>query len=249
MAPLLFAPLLHRLASQGAEVAAETLWPTRCAVCDAPGSLLCASCAAQLPFIDAIRACPRCGAPYGTIQCTECSGTRLTAAGYTALPLDALASAVVLDERSRRLVTTFKDRSEARLAPVIAALMAPYAHPSWIRARPVVTSIPASHQARARRGFDHGELVGHALAEALGLPFRQLLRAPAGRDQRKLGRQERFRNLQQAVSLAPGAVAPRAVILADDVCTTGATLYAAAEALRRSGSERVFGLSFARTWD
>ncbi len=50
----------------------ETISLTRCVVCDAPGSVLCESCASFLPFIDLVLACPRCGAPYGRMLCTEC---------------------------------------------------------------------------------------------------------------------------------------------------------------------------------
>lgn len=52
---------------------AELLWPTRCAGCDAPGVLLCDGCRADLPLIDQAHACPRCGAPFGSLVCTECT--------------------------------------------------------------------------------------------------------------------------------------------------------------------------------
>ena len=42
-----------------ADMVTETLYPTRCAVCDKPGAVLCGSCAAALPYIDALTACPR----------------------------------------------------------------------------------------------------------------------------------------------------------------------------------------------
>ena len=51
----------------------ETLWPTRCALCDTPGKLLCPRCARSLEFIDYYRACPRCGSPWGSLQCDRCN--------------------------------------------------------------------------------------------------------------------------------------------------------------------------------
>jgi hypothetical protein len=49
------------------------LAPTRCAGCDMPGALLCRrECARALPRIDRRWACPRCGAPFGYLTCTEC---------------------------------------------------------------------------------------------------------------------------------------------------------------------------------
>ena len=41
---------------------------------------------------------------------------------------------------------------------------------------------------------------------------------------------------------------PHTVIVVDDVCTTGATLSAAADALKKAGAETVWCLTFARTW-
>ncbi|HEV2786190.1 MAG TPA: hypothetical protein VGV67_07385, partial [Solirubrobacteraceae bacterium] len=45
------------------------------------------------------------------------------------------------------------------------------------------------------------------------------------------------------------AAAPERAVLVDDVHTTGATLNACAEALRRAGSRRVTVLTWARTLD
>ena len=39
---------------------------------------------------------------------------------------------------------------------------------------------------------------------------------------------------------------PERVLLVDDVCTTGATLYSAADALAEAGASEVYGLTFAR---
>lgn len=225
---------------------AETLWPTRCAVCDAPGALLCPACAAALPYVDANRACPRCGAPYGRHQCTECCATLLAAAGREAFPLDGAASAVALDDAARRIVVGLKDRSEVRLVEPVGLLMAACAPPSWAAPGTAVSFVPATARARSRRGFDHGELLGRAVAERLGLPWAALLDRPRVADQRGLGRQARLGNMAERFRALPGAAAPRQVILVDDVCTTGATLYGAADALRRAGAERVFGLTFAR---
>lgn len=64
---------VRRAVRELGEGAAELLWPTRCAGCDAPGVLLCDACRARLPLIDQAHACPRCGAPFGRLVCTECT--------------------------------------------------------------------------------------------------------------------------------------------------------------------------------
>ena len=85
-----------------ADMVAETLYPTRCAVCDKPGAVLCGSCAAALPYIDALTACPRCGAPFGVVQCSECTSVLMEPFGYKEPPYDEMASALVLTEAVRR---------------------------------------------------------------------------------------------------------------------------------------------------
>lgn len=229
------------------QVAAETLWPTRCAVCDAPGELLCAQCRDRLPFIDATRSCPTCGAPHGAIQCTECNDVMLEASGRRDFPYDAMACATVLDDGVHRLIVSYKDGGEERLADTIGSLIAAYAKPSWAEARPVVTYIPSSAKALARRGFDHAELASAAVARALRLPHAKLLDAPRTHDQRKLSRKERAENMAATFEVLPGIALPRACIVVDDVCTTGATLYSAADALAKAGVRKRFALTLART--
>ncbi len=231
-----------------AEAMAETLWPTRCAVCDAPGEVLCDACRLQLSYLDWWRACPCCGAPYGRVQCSECNAVMLAAAGRDALPHNGCASAVTYDDAAARIVRTWKDAGERRLARIMANLMAPVVPPAWLAETPLVTPVPATSAARSRRGFDHGTELSQAVAECLGLQTATLLARPRSLDQRALARRSRLANMQGRFQPLPGASAPSSILLVDDVCTTGATLFAATDALRTAGAETVRCLTFARVW-
>lgn len=127
----------------------------------------------------------------------------------------------------------------------MAELMARYIHPDWVRDA-TITFVPATTEARRRRGFDHAELLAQATARRLGIEAIELFARPRSRDQRELGRRGRIENMRSRIHLIPGAASPARVIVVDDVCTTGATLFAAADALQTSGARAVFGATFAR---
>jgi predicted amidophosphoribosyltransferase len=106
----------------------------------------------------------------------------------------------------------------------------------------VVTWAPTSDARRRERGFDQAELLARAVARRRGLPVMALLRRRPGPAQAGRGVGDRWAH--------PGFVARRRwsgpVLLLDDVATTGATLSAAAGALRAAGVPAVHGLVVAK---
>ena len=162
------------------EAIAETLWPTRCAVCDVPGAVLCESCKIRLPYLDWWRACPRCGAPLGRAQCTECNATVLAPLESARRPpFASCASSIAFDDAGARIVRAYKDQGERRLAVEMADLMARVIHPAWRAEQPVLVGVPATARAVRRRGFDHVELLARELSAATGMPLRATPRPPA----------------------------------------------------------------------
>ena len=226
------------------EIVAETLWPTRCALCDAPGAVLCPACAAQLPAIDWWRACPRCGSAFGAVQCDLCNPVSLARIGRAELPFRVCASAVAFTEDTGQLVRIFKDQGEQRLARVMAWYMAKMVAPSW--RFEAITFVPATLAAFRHRGFDHCELLARELAAQLDVPFAPALARPRIRDQRGLTANARIRNLNGAFTATAEAAAYDRLLLVDDVFTTGSTMCAATDALLAAGASQVSCLTFAR---
>ena len=232
-----------RVARFAGEVVAETLWPTRCAICDAPGNVLCDDCARALPFLDWWRACPRCGSAYARVQCDYCNSVMLERIGRSCLPFSSCSSATEFTEETGRLVRVYKDQGEQRLASVLAGFMVRAVSPGW--QFEAVTFVPASKAAYRYRGFDHCELLANRVACELGRECISSLCRPNTRDQRALGGRERIENLRVGFK-ANGSVVGRSLLLVDDVFTTGSTLCAATDALLEAGAHKVFCLTFAR---
>ena len=253
------------LLSNISEVAKETLWPTRCAICDTPGSVLCEKCRNSLLFVDSCKACERCGAPFGKQVCTECNKTMIEANGLGDFPLTQLRHAVVLDDCALKIIKVYKDNGERRLKFDIASMMASYIEPVWIEQNSLLTFIPATREAVARRGFDHAEEIATEIGNIAQLDVVSLFSRPESTDQRALGRLERLENMKtrfqvidnpeiindtlspiQTEQMTPHDNSSRPIIIVDVVCTSGATLYSAALALRDAGFNRIYGLTFGR---
>jgi predicted amidophosphoribosyltransferase len=243
--------LVCSYAHAAGQVMLETLWPTRCAVCDAPGEVLCESCRRAFPFIDQWQSCPLCGAPYGSMQCTECNPFSLRDTGWSRFPFSCCVSAVSFTDATARIVRLHKDAGERRLAACMAYSIACAIPPGWIVDGSVVSFVPASETARRRRGFDHAQSIAFETAAYVGLPCEKLLTAPRSRDQRKLSRIGRFANMNGRFEVCrgnSGTPMPKTVLLVDDVFTTGATLAAATDALTASGISCVKCATFARVY-
>ena len=118
----------------------------------------------------------------------------------------------------------------------------------------LILPVPLSRERLQTRGFNQAWELAHALARQSGCSANTdstlLLRVKNTRPQTELLRQERLANVQGAFQIDPLRAAElkgKRVILVDDVMTSGASLFTAAEALRAAGAAHVTGLVLART--
>lgn len=235
-----------------AEPVLSVLFPPRCVGCRDFESHLCASCRDSLEPIGSDH-CPRCGEP-GPLalvsgRCRECLTRELSFAGARG----AFRHTGV----ARRLVAEFKFGGQ----PVLGRIMAELARPAFAelacrigRADGLaVTWVPCHKSARRERGYNQAELLARFLArgpEALLLA--PLVRKTAAtKHQKGLGRAGRQQNLRGVFALDDKRAGQlpagtEAVVLVDNVYTTGATAKEVSTVLAAGIGIPVYVFTFSR---
>ena len=113
----------------------------------------------------------------------------------------------------------------------------------------LIVPIPSSRASIRKRGFATAELIGKTVSLRTGLPMVKALGANRDKKEQKgLTAKNRLINAQSAFFIKSGFdLSGKTVVLLDDVCTTGATLSAAAKLLLDAGAKEVIAAVFAKT--
>ena len=209
------------------------LFALRCLVCGEAGEDgrdLCRACHDGLPWQG--MACTQCALPQA--QDGTCAACR-----QRPPPLDAAHAVFDYAFPLDRLLPRLKFHRDFAAGRVLAQCMA-----ERFAALPrpaAILPVPLHPSRLRRRGYDQALELARPLARALKLPLSTglLQRRRATSAQSRLDAAARQRNLHGAFQLTAAAAVPAHVVLLDDVMTTGATLHAAAQALRCAGAQRV----------
>lgn len=246
--------------------AVDLIYPRLCCGCqtplaaDAPRSgvpaWFCRACADALPWVEAPY-CRVCGEVYegeltAPFRCQNCEGRRLA--------FEFAVAACHADGPARELVHRFKYEGQQHLRGALAALLLRVLEEPRLAgenlAEWLLVPVPLHASREAEREFNQSRELCRRLGGLSGIPVADVLvRSQETDTQASLDRHERLQNLRGAFSLrqarpwrrGPALLQGRAILLVDDVFTTGATTNECARVLvREGGAQKVVVITLAR---
>ena len=220
-------------------IALDLLFPQWCVGCGREGNYICDSCRQSLSRI-LPPICPRCGKPQSDgMLCPACDDENPG--------IDGIRSPFVFDSVIRQAIHELKYRNLRALAIPMAGLLHDYILENPVPGE-VLVPVPLHRKRLRERGYNQSGLLAKQLGKLTGSPviddclIRQHHTPPQART---TNIDERRQNVVNAFSCSSEKLQGKKVILIDDVTTSGTTLNACAETLKKSGIASVWGLVMA----
>jgi ComF family protein len=226
----------------------------------------CRLCSTPLTNISRLPVCPTCllaMAPLEGQTCEICgervsdlsvSKSQICSACQESRPHFVKAAAYgAYDGELRELIHLLKYEQVEPAAGVLGRMLAQAIHKLGPIADSIlVVPVPLYRSKRRERGFNQAELIARAALKGAGfcceLRADVLERTRPTVSQIGLTRAQRIENIRGAFRVPHlNRVAGRAVLLVDDVLTTGTTASECARVLRKAGAEKVLVATVART--
>lgn len=204
-------------------------------------NLFCGKCLSEFSIIAPPR-CPGCGGTLdGVLEyCTKCME-------FEKRPWDGAFALFNLRGAGQRLVYAFKFYGRPELARPFADLARELIKNENLDIDMIIP-VPLHWSRCFTRGYNQSALFCEELARLTKIKFQPALRRiKRTRQQARLDRDQRRKNLSGAFVLKSGVdLSGKTILLVDDVMTTGATLSAATKAFENSGVKAIYTLVIGR---
>jgi len=203
----------------------DLIYPKKCLGCGRPGKYFCEQCLKTVEISD------------------ECFNNHLSLFGYRGL----------IRETIKQLKFKFlKDIEEELQLLIESGLRRKLTQPNtelfreFLQLKPAIQPLPLFWFRQNRRGFNQAEMIAKIVGNKLKLkPGDYLERVKLTQPQSRLPREKRLTNVSGVFRAKTGRL-PKAILLVDDVWTTGATMREAVKVLQDRGVIDIWGLSLAR---
>ncbi len=214
------------------------LFPIRCAGCGTEDNILCPSCLPNLATLEPPY-CRICAdSTDGRPVCEECQASPL--------PIDGIRAPYLMDGPLRSAIHKLKYEDLRAAAPTLGHLLG-----EWLETKDIprdcLAPVPLHPRRMRGRGYNQSTLLADHVSRISGLPVKDVLKRTRDTPpQANLGgRSQRQDNVDGSFTCREDVRGAK-VVLVDDVVTSGSTMAACAQALKKRGASSVWGIALAR---
>lgn len=233
-----------------AKIVLDWLFPIECLGCGSPREWLCRDCEAKIRVREN-DICPVCKNPsiFGRVHDKCARKTRLKG---------IVIATDWQNELLDKIIHAYKYNFVRDLSQVLARIISEklveieeeVGFGELVGGDVVLVPVPLHRRRENWRGFNQADLLAGAIASAHNYKINSdfLIRRKYTRPQAKKKRSRRLHDLKGAFQVLPdkGPDKNKAIVLVDDVMTTGTTLEECARVLCQSGYKNIWGLAVAR---
>ncbi|HCX73838.1 MAG TPA: hypothetical protein DHM37_08980, partial [Candidatus Cloacimonas sp.] len=219
------------------------IYPKICLNCNTKiedsSDFLCVNCQKELTFLDD-NLCPKCGSPQNAQNCKICGNFHFTKA----------RSVFPFSKPVRTLIHYLKYDEFTKIADLLALYSYEYLQKySPFPTIDIICPVPLHKIRKRSRGFNQAEKISSRIASYMGWKHIPdlLLRKKYTSTQTKLSKKERSANVSNAFCLnSKYQIKNRAILVVDDVFTTGSTVNAISKVLEKYEVSGIYILTIAR---
>lgn len=222
----------------------DLLFPPRCPICDEAvpySELICPECRKKLRYIKG-PVCLKCGKHLQDEREEYCRGCLMTKHLFTE------GRGLFEYQSAARSMYRFKYAGRQEYARFYAEEIARHLGKkirSW--QADALVPVPIHYTRKRQRGYNQAERLAAEIGRRMHIPVERhlLRRVKKTLPQKQLGDAQRQNNLKRAFKIGRNDVKLKAIIIIDDIYTTGSTIDACTAELKKAGVERIYYISAA----
>ncbi|MBE6699763.1 MAG: ComF family protein [Ruminococcaceae bacterium] len=236
----------------------DLLFPPKCAACHTllawhsptgePAPSLCSNCLAEWES-EELETCGICALRVSECECMPERMRKAKCMSFRKLVYYVPSKRTLVQNR---LIYLIKRKNHDRAYAFLASRLSQMAEDvikkeNLAREDVIVTYLPRTRRAHLQNGIDQAAELARRVAENCSFQMKPLLcRSRGGEEQKKLTPVERIRNARGSIDLRKDAdPRDKAVLLIDDIVTTGNGMARCTKLLRRAGCRAVYALAVA----
>ncbi len=229
----------------------DIIYPRYCQICsssidDSSHDGVCASCLEKIN-VNVSPFCKKCGSCLRGVKTAKDSCSKCRHKQYY---FDRAMSVCEYAGIARKCIQLFKYKRKLKIGRNLSIIMLAFLKEHFnVESIDLITAVPLHKSKLKERGFNQAEILAEYIRLNLNLPacFDNLKRVRKTLSQYQLPPEKRQMNISGAFDCIDKAFfTDKAVLIVDDIFTTGATLNECSRVLKNAGAKRVYTLTVAR---